>query len=144
MQKVRCLNHDSYRPTGLSVISWTETFGQLHLYDHINYSWIFTTCLIYTVQKFMYMYHMKWNILKRNRILDTFCMVEEYTAEIINMRELCLSYHYVFKSTASCDVSYRFHEIAKKYCQHFKNLLLQNHLANFYQTWHKACLGDWN
>ena len=67
-------------------------------------------------------------------------MVEEYTAEIINMRELCLSYHYVFKSTASCDVS----EIAKEYCQQFKNLLLLNHLANFYQTWHKASFGDGN
>ena len=33
----------------------------------------------------------------------TFYMVEDYTAEITNMLELCWLDHYVFKTTASCD-----------------------------------------
>ena len=33
-------------------------------------------------------------------------------------------------------------EIAKKIFTKFKNLLLQNHLSYFNQTWHKASLGE--
>ena len=33
-------------------------------------------------------------------------------------------------------------EIAKIHSQNYKNLLLQNHCANFKQTWHNASLGD--
>ena len=35
-------------------------------------------------------------------------------------------------------------EIAKILWQNWKNLLIQNHKANFNQTWHKASLGIWD